>query len=74
MPTVRDALYWPKHLRDAVKVCAQSFQQEELRHRQLAEVSMRDVIIVCVAKALPEVQRMSLADFKVKVNELKARG
>jgi hypothetical protein len=74
MPIIRDVLYWPKHLRDAVKIVTQHFQQEELKNNQLVETSMRDVIILCIHKALPEIQKMPLEDFKRKVNQLKSRG
>ena len=70
---IRDVLYWPKHLRDRVKHVVQRFQQEELK-RNLAETDLRDVIIVCVAEALPKVEKMTLERFKEKVNELKSKG
>ena len=73
MPMIRDVLYWPKHLRDRVKSVAQQFQQEELK-RNLAETDLRDVIIVCVAEALPNVEKMTLEHFKRRVKELKSRG
>jgi len=72
MPTIRDVLYWPKHLRDRVKHVVQRFQQEELK-RNLAETDLRDVIIVCVAEALPKVEKMTLEHFKQRVKELKSR-
>jgi len=70
---VRTVLYWPKHLRDKVKQTVQLFQQEELKCN-LAETDVRDVVMVCVAEALPTVKKMSLLEFKRKVNELKTRG
>jgi len=73
MPMVRDVLYWPKHLRDRVKAVAQRFRQEELK-RNLAETDLRDVMIVCVAEALPNVERMMLEQFKQRVAKLKSRG
>lgn len=72
MLMVRDVLYWPKHLRDKVKQAVQRFQQEELK-RNLAKTDMRDVIIVCIAEALPMVTKMTLQNFKKRVNELKSR-
>jgi len=72
MPMIRDVLYWPKHLRDRVKHVAQQFQQEELK-RNLAETDLRDVIIVCVAEALPNVEKMTLEHFKQRVDKLKRR-
>ena len=72
MPIVRDVLYWPKNLRDKVKQTVQLFQQQELKHN-LAKTALRDVIIVCVAEALPTVARMSLQEFKQKANELKSK-
>jgi len=66
MPMIRDVLYWPKHLRDKVKHVAQQFQQEELKHN-LAETDLRDVIIVCVAEALPKVEDMTLEHFRQRV-------
>lgn len=73
MPMIRDVLYWPKHLRDRVKHVTQQFQQEELK-RNLAETDVRDVIIVCIAEALPKVEKMTLEHFKHRVNELKGKG
>jgi len=70
MPMIRDVLYWPKHLRDRVKHVAQQFQREELK-RNLAKIDLRDVIIVCVAEALPEVEKMTLEQFKERVDKLK---
>jgi len=72
-PIVRDVLYWPKHLRNKVKQTVQHFQQEELK-RNLAKTDLRDVIIVCVAEALPSIRAMSLEDFRRRVNELKNKG
>lgn len=69
---IRDVLYWPKHLRDRVKHVAQRFQQEELK-RNLAETDLRDIIIVCVAEALPKVEKMTLEYFKQRVKELKSK-
>ncbi len=73
MPMVRDVLYWPKHLRNKVKQTVQLFQKEELK-RNLAKTDLRDVIITCVAEALPTIRKMSLEDFRRKVNELKNKG
>jgi len=73
MPMIRDVLYWPKHLRDRVKHVAQKFQQEELK-RNLAETDLRDVIIVCIVEALPNVKEMTLEHFKQRVKELKSKG
>ena len=70
---IRDVLYWPKHLRDRVKYVTQKFQQEELKHN-LAETDLRDVIIVCLAEALPNVEKMALQNFRQRVNELKSKG
>jgi len=72
MPMIRDVLYWPKHLRDRVKHVAQRLQQEELK-RNLAETDLRDIIIVCVAEALPKVEKMTLEYFKQRVKELKSK-
>lgn len=69
---VRDVLYWPKHLRDHVKLVVQHFQKEELKHN-LAKIDLRDVVIVCVAEALPTIEKMSLQEFKHKLNELKRK-
>jgi len=69
-PMVRDVLYWPEHLRKKVKQTVQQFQQEELK-RNIAKTDLRDVIIVCVAEALPAIRRMTLEEFRRKVNELK---
>ena len=71
---VRDVLYWPRKLREKVKRTVQLFQQEELKQNQLAKTDLRDVIIVCVAEALPKVAEMSLQEFKLKVGKLKSRG
>jgi len=73
MPMVRDVLYWPRHLREKVKQAVQIFQQEELK-RNLAKTDLRDVIIVCVAEALPTISKMSLEDFRRRVNQLKNEG
>jgi len=73
MPMVRDVLYWPKHLRNKVKQTVQAFQKEELK-RNLAKTDLRDVIIVCVAEALPTIRKMSLEDFRRRVNKLKNKG
>lgn len=73
MSMVRDVLYWPRHLRDKVKQTVQIFQQEELK-RNLAKTDLRDVIIVCVAEALPTISKMSLEDFRRRVNQLKNEG
>jgi hypothetical protein len=73
MPMVRDVLYWPKNLRDEVKRVVQRFQQEELKHN-LAKTDLRDVIIVCVSEALPMLEKMSLQEFKCRLNMLKGRG
>jgi len=70
---VRDVLYWPKHLRNKVKQTVQHFQQEELK-RNLAKTDLRDVIIVCVAEALPAIEKMPLEEFRRRVNELKNKG
>ena len=70
---VRDVLYWPEHLRKKVKQIVQQFQQEELK-RNVAKTDLRDVIIVCVAEALPIIRRMSLEEFRRKVDELKNKG
>lgn len=70
---VRDVLYWPEHLRKKVKQIVQQFQQEELK-RNIAKTDLRDVIIVCVAEALPIIRRMSLEEFRRKVDELKNKG
>jgi len=70
---VRDVLYWPEHLRKKVKQIVQQFQQEELK-RNVAKTDLRDVIIVCVAEAFPTIRKMSLEDFRRRVNELKTRG
>jgi hypothetical protein len=72
MPMVRDVLYWPKHLRERVKHVVQYFQQEELKNN-LAKTALRDVIIVCVAEALPIIEKMTLQEFKYKLNRLKAQ-
>ena len=72
MPMVRDVLYWPKHLRDRVKQTVQLFQQQELKHN-LAKTDLRDVIIVCIAEALPTVARMPLQEFKQRANKLKSK-
>lgn len=69
---IRDVLYWPKHLRDRVKHVAQQFQKEEVK-RNLTKIGIRDVIIVCVAEALPEVEKMTLEQFKESVDKLKNR-
>ncbi len=71
---VRDVLYWPRSLRDKVKLTTQFFQQEELKQNQLAKTDLRDVIIVCVAEALSQVAQMSLQEFKLKASQLKSRG
>jgi len=63
MSMVRDVLYWPRHLRDKVKQTVQIFQQEELK-RNLAKTDLRDVVIVCVAEALPTISKISLGDFR----------
>jgi len=73
MSMVRDVLYWPRHLRDKVKQTVQIFQQEELK-RNLAKTDLRDVVIVCVAEALPTISKMSLEDFRRRVNQLKNEG
>jgi hypothetical protein len=73
MPTIHNVLYWPKNLRDRVRHVSQQFQQEELK-RNLAETDLRDVIIVCVAEALPKVEKTTLEQFKQRVNELKGKG
>jgi len=73
MPLIRDVLYWPKRLRDRVKHVVQQFQQQELKYN-LAETDLRDVIIVCVAEALPKVEKMALEQFKQRVKELKSKG
>jgi len=72
MPMVRDVLYWPKHLRDRVKQTVQLFQQQELKHN-LAKTDLRDVIIVCIAEALPTVAKMPLQEFKQRADELKSK-
>jgi flagellar biosynthesis component FlhA len=71
---IRDVLYWPRKLRDKVKRTVQHFQQEELKQNMLAKTDLRDVIIVCVAEALPQVTQMSLQEFKRKVSLLKSKG
>jgi hypothetical protein len=73
MPMVRDVLYWPKHLRNRVKRTVHFFQKEELK-RNLAKTDLRDVIIVCVSEALPTIRKMSLEDFRRRVDELKSKG
>jgi len=73
MPMVRDVLYWPKYIRNKVKQTVQTFQKEEVK-RNLAKTDLRDVIIVCVAEALPTIRKMSLEDFRRRVNELKNKG
>jgi len=72
MPMVRDVLYWPKHLRERVKHVVQHFQQEELKNN-LAKTALRDVIIVCVAEALPIIEKMTLQEFKQKLNKIKGK-
>ena len=42
--------------------------------RNLAETDLRDVIIVCVVEALPNVKKMTLEHFKQRVKELKSKG
>jgi len=73
MPMVRDVLYWPRNLRNKVKQTVQIFQQEELK-RNLAKTDLRDVIIVCITEALPIISKMSLEDFRRRVNQLKNEG
>jgi len=73
MPMVRDVLYWPRNLRNKVKKTVQIFQQEELK-RNLAKTDLRDVIIVCITEALPIISKMSLEDFRRRVNQLKNEG
>ncbi|RLG93024.1 hypothetical protein DRO34_01440 [Candidatus Bathyarchaeota archaeon] len=71
MPIVRDALYWPQYLRERVRLLTQHFQEEELKRNRLATVKMRDVIIVCVAEALPEVEKMPFDVFVQKLRKVK---
>jgi len=72
MVMIREVLYMPKHLRDKVKQTAKKFQQEELNKNTLAETDLRDIIIVCIAEALPEITAMSLQEFRQRVQVLKA--
>lgn len=74
MTMIRDVLYWPRKLRDKVKRTVQHFQQEELKQNMLAKTDLRDVIIVCIAEALPQITEMSLQEFKRKVSLLKSKG
>jgi len=69
---IREVLYMPKNLRDKVKQVAKQFQQEELNKNLLAQTDIRDVIIVCIFDALPEITSMSLQEFRQKVHVLKA--
>lgn len=72
MPMVRDVLYWPKNLRDRVKRVVQHFQQEELKYNT-AKITLRDVVIVCVSEALPLVEKMSIQEFKNRLDMLKGK-
>jgi len=71
MPIVRDPLYWPRHLREKVKHVTRRFQKEELKCNRLVTIKMRDVIIVCIAEALPSIERMPLELFQRKLQKLK---
>jgi len=62
----------PKNLRDKVKQAVKQFQQEELDRNLLARTDIRDVIIVCIAEALPKVAALNLQEFQQKVQTLKA--
>ena len=72
MVMIREALYMPKNLRDKVKQAVKQFQQEELDKNLLAQTDIRDVIIVCIAEALPKITAFSLQEFQQKVQTLKA--
>jgi flagellar biosynthesis component FlhA len=72
MVMIREVLYMPKSLRDKVKQAVKGFQQEELNKNMLAETDIRDIVIVCIAEALPKVITMSLQEFKQKVEILKS--
>jgi len=72
MVMIREVLYMPKNLRDKVKQVVKEFQQEELNKNLLAQTDIRDVVIVCVAQALPKVKEMSLQEFRQNVQTLKA--
>jgi flagellar biosynthesis component FlhA len=72
MVMIREVLYMPRSLRDRVKQSAKRFQQEELNKNMLAETDLRDVIIVCIAEALPKISELSLQELRHKVEVLKA--
>ncbi|MBX5327612.1 MAG: hypothetical protein ACQXXH_08285 [Candidatus Bathyarchaeia archaeon] len=71
MVMIREVLYVPKNLKDKVKEVAKKFQQEELNKNMLAETDIRDVIIVCIAQALPTIKQMTLQEFRHAVQTIK---
>ncbi|MGQ9565605.1 MAG: hypothetical protein ACUVT5_03550 [Candidatus Bathyarchaeales archaeon] len=71
MVMIREVLYVPKNLRDKVKEVTKKFQQEELNRNILAETDIRDVIIVCIAQALPKIRQMTLQEFRCAVQTIK---